>query len=250
MLLAVLGGLAVLFGLVGLSSVSSSPPPTTEPLPTELPTDPPPTEVSPTEVPSTEEPPTIVPEQNEGAYQGAAESEGTGTLTLVNETSSPICVINVSPNTADTWGPNQLDEDRFVASGDSFTVTGLPADDYDYRALDCSDNVLSQHFNVTIDSAEQHWEVAPANATVTISNESSETICYLFISSTQDGAWGVDRLDEDEVVGPGAQVSVNVASGDWDMRAETCDGAYWEQYEVPVSDEVTWTITGSGQTSP
>ena len=61
-------------------------------------------------------------------------------------------------------------------------------------------------------------------ATITISNESSDTICYVFISPTLSGYWGNDELGSIEVMAPlVTRVFEDLVTGRYDVLLRDCD---------------------------
>ena len=74
-----------------------------------------------------------------GGGAGAAASSGGESLrsdvTVRNESNYAIHRFHMSPVGETTWGPDQLGED-ILASGGTFTLTGVPCDSYDVRLVD------------------------------------------------------------------------------------------------------------------
>lgn len=166
-----------------------------------------------------------------------------GSLVVENQTSATICWLYVSATTQEDWGPDQLG-DATLPSGESFTVTGIEAGDYDLRANDCDGNTLAQEFGVAIDSAGITWTLED-NETVdlTVLNQSSETICYLYVSPSDSEDWGQDQLDE-SVVNAGDSFTVfGIPPGSYDLRAESCEGSTLEDYGLDLSTDFEYTVT-------
>jgi hypothetical protein len=68
-------------------------------------------------------------------------------------------------------------------------------------------------------------EDAPAlDSTLRLTNASSQTICYVFFSRTTNNNWGVDQLEPDEVVAPGAIRDFAMSAGTYDVRLLDCNG--------------------------
>ncbi len=82
-------------------------------------------------------------------------------------------------------------------------------------------------------------------ASVTVVNQSSDIICFLYVSPSTSDEWGADQLGANDIIDVGASFTVNVQPGTYDLRAEDCDGnPVAEQYNV-VLGQYTWTVTGS-----
>jgi len=69
-------------------------------------------------------------------------------LTLVNNSSTSICTVCISPTTDPSWGADWLGSSTIPAGG-SFTFT-VPNGTYDVKAEDSGHNVLATHFAVSI----------------------------------------------------------------------------------------------------
>jgi hypothetical protein len=90
--------------------------------------------------------------------------------------------------------------------------------------------------------------LAPAPLTLSggvgVVNNSGETICYLYISPTTSDTWGDSWLGTAGAIEDGGTQTFDVASGDYDLRAEDCDtGRLAEARSVSISDSgYLWTI--------
>lgn len=80
---------------------------------------------------------------------GSDPGTGTATLTVVNNSGSTICELNISPVTDSTWTGESLGSDN-ILNGSSYTFRGIDPGDYDLRAMDCSDNVLGVAWDVSL----------------------------------------------------------------------------------------------------
>ncbi len=72
-------------------------------------------------------------------------------LLVINESTSEVCYVLVSPSSADDWGEDWLGgmESLPPNQGRMFYVE---ADTYDLQAVDCDDNVLSEEYQVDLTS--------------------------------------------------------------------------------------------------
>jgi len=84
----------------------------------------------------------------------------------------------------------------------------------------------------------------PGAGVFRLDNQSGQTVCYVYISPTTSSEWGSDWLGQTEVVEDGHTRDFNVSAGDYDLRADTCDGtAISEVYGITVpSGGYTWTV--------
>jgi hypothetical protein len=65
-------------------------------------------------------------------------------------------------------------------------------------------------------------QAAPSAAFV-VENRSVESICYVNISPTVDGAWGPDQLGEAETLSPGTDRGWSLPVGTYDFRFLDCN---------------------------
>jgi hypothetical protein len=83
---------------------------------------------------------------------------------------------------------------------------------------------------------------------VEIINNSSVTICYVYISSSSSTEWGNDQLGSENVVAPGGAFTIHsIPPGTYDMRADDCSnnqiGDPEFGVEISAGETVTWTFT-------
>jgi hypothetical protein len=78
---------------------------------------------------------------------------------------------------------------------------------------------------------------------LTVVNNSSDDVCYVFVSPAGSSSWGTDWLGESTILGSGDEQAITVGAGQYDLQAADCDGnAIAEQYEVDLSTGQTWTL--------
>lgn len=83
---------------------------------------------------------------------------------------------------------------------------------------------------------------AAGRATLVIVNQSSAEVCYVYISPTDSDTWGEDWLGDDTIP-PGHQRQFKLPAGEYDVKAEDCDGEVIEDHRaVDVSGKVVWTV--------
>jgi hypothetical protein len=95
-------------------------------------------------------------------------------------------------------------------------------------------------------------EPPPARGNVTIVNQSSVTICFLYASLTTETTWGNDWLGSSGTIAPGASYSLDLNPGAYDMMAADCDQNEIERnMGVTITGAgFTWTVTGTGGSVP
>ena len=78
----------------------------------------------------------------------------------------------------------------------------------------------------------------------TIENNSLLTLCYVNLSLSSAQNWGQDELDPTEVIDPGTQRSITVATGSYDLLIRDCEGdTLLDDFELEVSDDFVFTVT-------
>jgi hypothetical protein len=77
-----------------------------------------------------------------------------------------------------------------------------------------------------------------------IVNNSSLTLCYVNISPYSAQNWGQDELGATEVIDPGVERSITLATGYYDLLLRDCDGSsILEEYEIEVFEDLVYTVT-------
>jgi S1-C subfamily serine protease len=75
-------------------------------------------------------------------------------------------------------------------------------------------------------------------------NESSFTLCYVNISPSSAQNWGQDELGSTEVIDPGVERIVTVATGYYDLLLRDCDGdSLLEEFELEIFEDLEYTVT-------
>ena len=79
---------------------------------------------------------------------------------------------------------------------------------------------------------------------LTVKNESTSSICYLYISPDTSDEWGPDQLGSDNVLQTGESFEVfGIDPGLYDLRVVTCDDEEVIRSDVQISEDLSWTIT-------
>jgi S1-C subfamily serine protease len=74
-----------------------------------------------------------------------------------------------------------------------------------------------------------------------LDNQSDDVFCYVYISPTMAQNWGFDELGGEEVIEPGARRAFTLATGEYDLRIEDCEGiVLLERYEIPISGDTSF----------
>lgn len=198
-----------------------------------------------TPAPATQAPATQAPATQAPATT-APVGGNTVTLTVDNSSGQDVCYLFISPSTESTWGDDALGSD-ILSSGDSMDFDLTPGD-YDIMATDCSQNEIASEYGVSI-TRNTTWTVSPSAAPtgptvdLTVQNQSSEDICFLYVSPSTNGSWGDDKLGSD-TLNAGDSFVVSVPGGTYDLKAEFCsDTDPVEEYGVDLTSNQVWTIS-------
>ncbi len=77
---------------------------------------------------------------------------------------------------------------------------------------------------------------------LTLFNQTSDSICFVYISPVTSQYWGDDWLGSD-IISASSQYTFGVTAGAYDLRAEFCGtGEAVEQRQVDLTSDSTWTI--------
>lgn len=172
---------------------------------------------------------------------GAAAPSGGGMLTVVNASQNVICSAFISPTTAPSWGDDLLGS-REINIGASFTWD-FPTGSYDILLKGCDGSTLEDFRNVEVITStiftyvpggstfvsgeETPGTTDPAPGTtpgvLTVVNNSSARICYVFISPTTASSWGDDQLGETEIISPGATRTWDLEPNVYDVLLQDCE---------------------------
>ncbi|MEM7346152.1 MAG: alpha/beta fold hydrolase, partial [Chloroflexota bacterium] len=119
--------------------------------PTELAAEPTTTQ-APTEAPTeTPVPPTATPVEE----VEAAIAEELPSLEIVNSSGSDICDIAIASSDAEEWGNNVLDE--ALLTDESLFFEDIDPGLYDFLALDCEENVVTEEFEIALGQEPILW---------------------------------------------------------------------------------------------
>jgi uncharacterized protein (DUF2249 family) len=157
-----------------------------------------------------------------------------------------ICQVFFSLTTNDDWEDNQLGglfSSLDPGETESFEVD---AGEYDLRMEDCDHNLLLQEMGITIEGeyAVNYAGRGDLDSVLTVSNDSSQTICWVYFSPTTSDMWGGDQLGVGQMLESGQSRTYEVASNTYDILLADCDeNTLLEEYEVDISGEYTVNYT-------
>ena len=198
---------------------------------------------------------------------------------IINESDYTICYFYLSATDQSDWGLDQL-EDALVYPGDTFTLNNVPHNTYDLKAEDCENNLLYEeygfefplydrftlHNGVNVNTGD-NGNVEPlcgngvcgefenpgncpqdcANPSgeveLTIINETSETICYVYFGPPES-EWIGDILGDQMIPGWGS-LTVWIDPGEWTLEAHDCSGGMTPMKHsdwVSIYGPTTWYV--------
>jgi hypothetical protein len=172
----------------------------------------------------------------------AGQALPTASLTVVNNSGTTICTVNVSPTTDGTWTGAQSVS---ISNGSSYTFSNITLGDYDLRARDCSSNTLDTSMGVSL-TGSYTWTVTGAppslpTASLTVVNNSGTTICAVNISPTTDSTWtGAQSVS----ISNGSSLTItDIPIGDYDLRAQDCSSSTLDtNFGVSLTGTYTWNV--------
>jgi S1-C subfamily serine protease len=75
-------------------------------------------------------------------------------------------------------------------------------------------------------------------------NQSNFTLCYVNLSPSSAQNWGQDELGTTEVVDPGVERNITLATGYYDLLLRDCDGeSLLEEFEIEVFEDIEYIVS-------
>jgi hypothetical protein len=176
-------------------------------------------------------------------------------LTVQNDGSAEICDLYISPVEKEQWeeADQYLDTGESIPPGESFTVN-VPPGMYDLLADNCANQPIAEDYGIELSAGSvSTWTVeasAPSSGggggdpgrQLTVTNESSYTICAVYVADPEDTFWEMSEIDDE--IPPGDYVWIYpITPGMHHIRAEACDGeTAWEQKDVDMMADYEWVL--------
>lgn len=162
-------------------------------------------------------------------------------LDIINDSTTPVCYVYISPTKSDEWGDDQLGEQNMIDGGESFTIADIPAGTYDVMAEDCGGNLLGVVYQADITEGEYTWTIE--TVTLTIENNSTSIGCNVFIALPNSEDWGTTWTPEGTQIMPNQSFDIpGVPAGIYALRIETCSANYfweWPEFDLTVDTIAT-----------
>ena len=195
------------------------------------------------------------------APASAVNPDNLNRITFENRTGDSIRYIFLSPSDSVYWGTDILGSTRVLADDNDLAFYIHYPDqcnEFDIYAVGSDDNAYLVYDHEICDGTEETIRLNQRNldenapsfdfTTVTIENDTSYELWYIFFSPGDSNMWGVDQLDEETILNPGEAVSLLLPIGDeavrYDVRAvDEDDDTYTFYVEIdPDRDEHVYSI--------
>lgn len=195
----------------------------------------------------------------------AVNPDNLNLITFENRTGESIMYIFLSPSDSRQWGTDILGSSRTLADDEDLGFYIHYPDrcnEFDIYAVGSNDSAYLVYGFEICDGTEETVRLSSRNlddaaprfdfTTVTIENDTSYEIHYLFFSPGDSNMWGVDQLDQYTIMNPGDDLSVLLpVSGKsatrYDVRAvDEDEDTYTFYVEIePGQSSHTFTIVNS-----
>ncbi len=163
-------------------------------------------------------------------------------IEIANESGKDVWYVYLSPSKADDWGEDWLGDD-VILDGSTHTIVGIPEGIYDVIARDENGDEIEVYWGVELEGTLT-WDISGL-ASLEITNETDDTIGYLYISLSDSDSWGDDWLGDD-VIPAGETFTVgSIPLGTYDVKAKDLDDEFVEAiYNVALDGADSWTVIG------
>ena len=169
-------------------------------------------------------------------------------LTVVNDTERTVQVLQISPTGDSMWGPDRLGPSTVIEAAGVHTVVLADGGDqcvYDVRVVfdfgeegEFMEHDVCQEPQLLVRTDAVSEDTESSDSVLTIVNGSrDQDLFVLFVSSRDETSWGPDRLG-DEVLAPGAEFQVRLATGEsgcvYDVLAQYSLFGTGREYQLDV----------------
>jgi hypothetical protein len=162
-------------------------------------------------------------------------------ITLRNDSTQTICNVFISSTSSSEWGDDWLGETEAIGPGRS-RVFQVEEGMYDLLAENCAKEELDVQYGFEI-AGFPTWVVAEETTSLTLRNNSGETVCYVYISPSSETTWGSDWLGSSEVIPTGDIRVFSVPFETYDLRAEDCSSnSLSTRWSVDVAGPTDWIV--------
>jgi len=163
-------------------------------------------------------------------------------IKVVNKSPYDVCYAQISLESEETWGEDQLGDEEVIEPGDTKTFK-MDAGTYDVLLRDCDAIPVKAAAEISSDTTITIG--GPGMVGLALDNQSSDTICGVYISPSNLDEWGEDWLGAAEDVLAGDQRIFFIEPGVYDLLAQDCEGAELavEVEADLIEDWMTWTLS-------
>jgi len=156
------------------------------------------------------------------------------TITIRNLSQVDVHYVYISRSEENVWGDDRLGDQGILEAGTAWQFE-VPDGTYEVSA-DNADGITVERWGDVKASAELRLG-ENADATIEVVNSTGECVCELFVG-------GYNLLARGEEISPGDRRILLVASGTYDLSADSCDGtATIARQQVKVSNKFSWVLS-------
>jgi hypothetical protein len=174
-----------------------------------------------------------------GCVQATEPFIVTARVILSNSSWQTVYHVYISPPW-ESWGDDLLGGTT-IPPGISHIFTVPEAGLYDFKATDYYQNEIDIRWSQSV-SVQYYWTINTTNVSLTLNNDSGQSVCYVYISPSTQTTWGDDWLGANMLFSGESHV-FTVPLGTYDLRAEDCSyniiDTRWSQY---LSGSYIWNI--------
>ena len=191
---------------------------------------------------------------------GACAGNQNPSITIVNNTGLAVSEVFISQTASDTWGSNLMPS-RTLANGDSSSFR-LPfaidvVNRYDVRLVDSEGDAYIQ-WNVLVSPDESlvfsfadfdldnhfSFEGPP----ITISNDTGYPVYEIYISPSDFGSWGLNRMAQGQILSDGESLTLRLPFGldkidIYDIMLVDSDEDFYLHWDLPLNPNETIVFT-------
>jgi hypothetical protein len=191
--------------------------------------------------PTSEAPPTMIPTNTPKPEPPTEVPEG-ASIEITNDSGQDVWYVYLSPSKADDWGDDRLG-DVVIPAGDKHTISGIPEGIYDVLAANENGDEIEVYWGVELEG-EITWHITGL-ASLQVTNESEDTIGYLYISPSESDSWGTDWLGDDAIAVGETYTVEGIPLDTYDIRVEDMNEDLVEAiYNVTLEGMDSWTVVG------
>ncbi len=164
----------------------------------------------------------------------------TRTVTIKNTGSTSIYNVRIAPSTSRAWGSDWLSLGESIAPGEHQTFHLSYLGTYDLRVEDILGRKIAQANDIFM-SRNKPWIID--EVALVVENDSSQTICDMYIAPWDDTTYGSDWLGVSERIRPNTESTFYVNPGRYDLLTRDCNHDILDSIDkVSLYSRKIWTV--------